>query len=79
MANRSPIYKYLGASDEQIPMGIFNCFIVVPEILAALTFGSLVKNFLHGNLVHAVMAGGVCMLIAAALAHWVKRPEAKSA
>ena len=35
-------------------MGIFNFFIVVPEILAALTFGPLVKNFLHGNLVHAV-------------------------
>ena len=25
-----------------------------------------------GNLVHAVMAGGVCMLIAAVLAQWVK-------
>lgn len=45
-------------------MGIFNFFIVLPEILAALFFGPLVKNLLHGNLVHAVMAGGVCMLIA---------------
>ena len=53
-------------------MGIFNFFIVLPEILAALFFGPLVKNYLHGNLVHAVMAGGVCMLIAAALAQWVK-------
>lgn len=53
-------------------MGIFNFFIVIPEILAALTFGPLVKNYLHGNLVHAVMAGGICMLIAAALALWVK-------
>ena len=53
-------------------MGIFNFFIVLPEILAALTFGPLVKNLLHGNLVHAVMAGGVCMLIAAVLAQWVK-------
>ena len=53
-------------------MGIFNFFIVLPEILAALTFGPLVKNFLHGNLVHAVMAGGVCMLVAALLAQWVK-------
>ncbi|MBI2517301.1 MAG: MFS transporter [Opitutae bacterium] len=47
-------------------MGIFNFFIVLPEILAALFFGPFVKNFLHGNLVHAVMAGGVCMLVAAA-------------
>jgi maltose/moltooligosaccharide transporter len=55
-----------------IYMGIFNFFIVLPEILASLTFGPLVKNFLHGNLVYAVMAGGVFMLIAAALAQWVK-------
>lgn len=48
-------------------MGIFNFFIVLPEIIAALTFGPLVKNLLHGNLVYAVMAGGVFMLIAALL------------
>jgi maltose/moltooligosaccharide transporter len=56
-------------------MGIFNFFIVLPEILAALTFGPLVKHWLHGNLVHAVMAGGVCMMIAALLTQWV-RPSA---
>jgi len=48
-------------------MGIFNFFIVLPEIIAALTFGPLVKHFLHGNLVHAVMAGGVFMVLAAVL------------
>ncbi len=53
-------------------MGIFNFFIVLPEIIAALTFGPLVKNFLGGNLVYAVMAGGVFMLVAAALAQWVE-------
>ena len=58
-------------------MGIFNFFIVLPEILAALTFGPLVKNFLGGNLVYAVMAGGVFMLIAAALAQLVDEPGAK--
>jgi maltose/moltooligosaccharide transporter len=52
-------------------MGIFNFFIVLPEILAALFFGGLVKNYLHGNLVHAVMAGGVCLFIAAAALLWV--------
>src|SRR5258708_22564606 len=50
-----------------VDMGIFNCFIVLPEILAALTFGPLVKNFLGGNLVYAVMAGGGVMFIAALL------------
>jgi len=52
-------------------MGIFNFFIVLPEIIAALTFGPLVKNFLGGNLVYAVMAGGVFLLLAAVLAQWV--------
>jgi len=52
-------------------MGIFNFFIVLPEIIAALTFGPLVKHLLGGNLVYAVMAGGVFMLLAAALAQWV--------
>jgi maltose/moltooligosaccharide transporter len=53
-------------------MGIFNFFIVLPEILAALTFGPLVKAALGGNLVHAVMAGGVFMLIAAVLVQFVQ-------
>jgi maltose/moltooligosaccharide transporter len=57
-------------------MGIFNFFIVLPEIIAALTFGPLVKHFLGGNLVHAVMAGGVFMLLAAALAQWVDEEPA---
>ena len=57
-------------------MGIFNFFIVLPEIIAALTFGPLVKNYLGGNLVHAVMAGGVFMLLAAVLALGVRRPSA---
>ncbi len=52
-------------------MGIFNFFIVLPEIIAALTFGPLVKHLLGGNLVYAVMAGGVFMLLAAVLAQWV--------
>jgi maltose/moltooligosaccharide transporter len=56
-------------------MGIFNFFIVLPEIIAALTFGWLVKHLLGSNLVYAVMAGGVFMLLAAVLAQWVdERP-----
>ena len=57
-------------------MGIFNFFIVLPEILAALFFGNLVKNYLHGNLVHAVMAGGVCLFIAAAAVWFVPKEGA---
>ena len=54
-------------------MGIFNFFIVLPEILAALTFGPAVKNLLGGNLIFAVMAGGVFMLVAAMLTLFVPR------
>lgn len=53
-------------------MGIFNFFIVLPEIIASLTFGPLVKNLLNGNLVYAVMAGGGFMLLAALLTQWVQ-------
>jgi maltose/moltooligosaccharide transporter len=59
-------------------MGIFNFFIVLPEILASLFFGGLVKNLLHGNLVYAVMAGGVCLFIAAAALAFVHRQPATS-
>jgi maltose/moltooligosaccharide transporter len=59
-------------------MGIFNFFIVLPEIIAALTFGPLVKNVLDGNLVHAVMAGGVCLLVAAVLVLFVRDEATKS-
>jgi maltose/moltooligosaccharide transporter len=53
-------------------MGIFNFFIVLPEIIAALTFGPLVKHLLGGNLILAVMAGGGFMLLAALLTQWVQ-------
>jgi maltose/moltooligosaccharide transporter len=57
-------------------MGIFNFFIVLPEIIAALTFGPLVKHLLGGNLILAVMAGGGFMLLAALLSQWVRESPA---
>ena len=47
-------------------MGIFNFFIVLPEILATLGFGWVMKNLLDGNRIAAVTTGG-CLLILAAL------------
>jgi maltose/moltooligosaccharide transporter len=50
-------------------MGVFNFFIVIPEILAALTFGPIIRAvFGRDNpdaSLYMVMVGGVCMLIAA--------------
>jgi hypothetical protein len=38
----------------------------------------LVQTYLHGNLVHAVMAGGVCLLVAASLTvAWVREEKAE--
>ncbi|HEV8593018.1 MAG TPA: MFS transporter, partial [Pyrinomonadaceae bacterium] len=50
-------------------MGIFNFFIVIPEIIASFTFGPIIRRlFGEGSTVaplYVVMAGGVFMLIAA--------------
>jgi maltose/moltooligosaccharide transporter len=46
-------------------MGIFNFFIVLPEIIASLGFGWLMKNVLHNDRLLAVEVGGVLMILAA--------------
>ena len=46
-------------------MGVFNFFIVLPQILAALALGPAVKALLGDSPMNAVLAGGVSMLIAA--------------
>jgi maltose/moltooligosaccharide transporter len=48
-------------------MGIFNFFIVIPEILASLFFGWVMNHLLNNNRIAAVVAGGLFMLIAAVL------------
>ena len=48
-------------------MGIFNFFIVIPEILAALLFGWVMSHLLDNNRMAAVVAGGAFLLVAALL------------
>ncbi|HEU0053243.1 MAG TPA: MFS transporter [Longimicrobium sp.] len=52
-------------------MGIFNFFIVIPEIVASLAFGPLIRAFFGQDNPNAplymVMLGGVSLLVAAAL------------
>jgi maltose/moltooligosaccharide transporter len=59
-------------------MGIFNFFVVTPEILASLFFGWVMTHFLHNNRIYAIIAGGACMLIAAALMQRVTDPRTLS-
>ena len=49
-----------------IYMGIFNFFIVLPEIIASLFFGKIMTNYLHDDRLRAVQIGG-CLLILASI------------
>jgi maltose/moltooligosaccharide transporter len=60
-----------------IYMGIFNFFIVIPEILASLFFGWIMNHLLDNNRIAAVAAGGVFMLLAAVLMVRVVEPGAE--
>ncbi len=55
-------------------MGIFNFFIVLPEIIASLFFGWVMNHLLHNNRLAAVIAGGVFMAFAALLMQRVIDP-----
>jgi maltose/moltooligosaccharide transporter len=70
-----------------IYMGIFNFFIVIPEILAALVFGKMMETFLTNesavvqllggdNRLAAVVIGGISLAVAAALCSIVTEPAA---
>jgi MFS family permease len=53
-------------------MGIFNFFIVIPQILAASILGFFVKSFADGQAIYALILGGISMVIAAVLVLFVK-------
>jgi maltose/moltooligosaccharide transporter len=59
-------------------MGIFNFFIVTPEILTALFFGWIMNHFLHNNRIYAILAGGLLLLAAAGLMQRVSDPQTLS-
>jgi maltose/moltooligosaccharide transporter len=67
----------LPAEKTGVYMGIFNFFIVIPEILASLFFGWIMAHLLHNNRMAAVVAGGFSMAIAAALMQRVVDPGAE--
>ncbi len=48
-------------------MGIFNFFIVIPEITASLGFGWVMGHLLNNNRIAAVVAGGIFFMLAAVL------------
>jgi maltose/moltooligosaccharide transporter len=53
-------------------MGMFNFFIVIPQILAAAVLGLLVRTVFHGHAIDAIVMGGISMIVAAMLMLRVK-------
>jgi maltose/moltooligosaccharide transporter len=53
-------------------MGIFNFFIVIPQIVNALIGGPIVKYLYNGDAIYALITSGVSFLIAAVLVYKVK-------
>jgi maltose/moltooligosaccharide transporter len=44
-------------------MGVFNFFVVIPQIIAGLILGPITAKFLGGHAVNALALGGACMII----------------
>ena len=53
-------------------MGVFNFFIVIPQIVAASMLGFLVKHVFSGDTSYALVVGGGSLLLAALLMLRVK-------
>lgn len=82
----------LPRSKTGVYMGIFNFFIVLPEIISALVFGWVMAHLLGNDRMRALVVGGVCFILAAILTQRVREvivedanvigepvPEAKTA
>lgn len=52
-------------------MGIFNFFIVLPEIIASLFFGWIMQHMLNNNRMLAVQIGGVLMVLAGIICYLI--------
>jgi maltose/moltooligosaccharide transporter len=48
-------------------MGIFNFFIVIPQITAAEILGFFVKYLFEGHAIYALLLGGLSMILAGLL------------
>jgi len=55
-------------------MGIFNFFIVIPQ-LAAVALLALLVNLLGGAPIQAMVIGGACMIVAGRCTLWVAEPR----
>lgn len=61
----SMLTRVLPAHKMGVYMGIFNFFIVIPQILAATLLGVITKHLFGGNAIYTIVIGGCSMLVAA--------------
>ena len=55
-------------------MGIFNFFIVIPQLVAASVLGFLLKAGFAGQPIYALAIGGVSMIVSGLCVLWVREP-----
>ncbi len=67
----------LPAKKMGVYMGIFNFFIVIPQLVAASILGFLTKSMFGGEAIYALIIGGVAMILAGIFTFWVKDVDAK--
>jgi len=60
-------------------MGIFNFFIVLPQLLAATILGFVTRTYFGGEAVYALVLGGIVMIIAAGTMYFVDDVDEKKA
>ncbi len=73
-----PYAMLAGALPEEkmgVYMGIFNFFIVLPQIVAAGILGFLLRAVFGGEAIYALLTGGVSMIIAAIAVYFVDAAE----
>ena len=59
-------------------MGIFNFFIVIPQLVAASLLGFLLKTFFDGQPIYALVIGGVSMVVAGLCVLRVSEPRVRA-
>jgi maltose/moltooligosaccharide transporter len=62
-----------------IYMGIFNFFIVIPQLVAASLLGFILKTLLGGHAINALAIGGVSMIVAGICVLLVRAPNHRAA
>lgn len=68
----SMLTQALPANKMGVYMGIFNFFIVIPQILAATLLGIFTKEFFNGQAIYTIVLGGCSMILAGLLTLRIK-------